>query len=48
MLASWTDRRQRRPTLNQPVAPVTTATFLSLLMLVSFIIPGHGNSGAVE
>src|ERR1700730_17758989 len=27
-------------------APVMTATFLSLLMLVSFILPGHGYSGA--
>jgi len=27
-------------------APVMTAIFLSLLMLVSFIHPGHGNSGA--
>jgi hypothetical protein len=25
---------------------VMTATFLSLLMLVSFILPGHGCSGA--
>jgi hypothetical protein len=30
------------------VAPVTTATFLSLLMLASFILPGHGYSGAVD
>src|ERR1700756_191387 len=27
-------------------APVITATFLSLLMLVSFSFPGHGYSGA--
>src|SRR6476646_4098660 len=27
-------------------APVMTATFLSLLMLVSFILPGHGYSSA--
>jgi hypothetical protein len=27
-------------------APVMTATFLSLLMLVSFILPDHGYSGA--
>jgi hypothetical protein len=27
-------------------APVMTATFLSLLMLVSFILPGHGYFGA--
>src|SRR5216683_3042065 len=26
-------------------APVMTATFLSLLMLISFILPGHGYSG---
>src|SRR5712671_7691880 len=27
-------------------APVITATFLSLVMLVSFILPGHGYAGA--
>jgi hypothetical protein len=27
-------------------APVMTATFLSLLMLVSFVLPGHGYSRA--
>jgi hypothetical protein len=29
-------------------APVMTATFLSLLMLVSFILARHGYSGAVR
>src|SRR5882672_659599 len=29
-------------------APVMTATFLSLLMLVSFMLPGHGCAGALE
>jgi hypothetical protein len=42
MLASWNDRRQRRPTLNQPAAPAVTATFLWLLMLASFILPVTG------
>ena len=29
-----------------PFVSVMTATFLSLLMLDSFILPGHGYSGA--
>jgi chromosome segregation and condensation protein ScpB len=48
MLASWINRRQRRPTLKQPVTPVTTATFLSLLILVSFILLGRMYFRVVE